>query len=334
MRKTMIFKGFVVFILIFSAIMIQPMFASESAVPLTDKDQSLIDHQATVLSIEGTAQILKKSFPSWQELKAGARVDQGDQIKTSENSAVNIQYDLFMQNHCRISANTIAEFKSIEPTQVNLVDGTIFNMLNGLPAGSPYEVTSPTVVASVRGTVFVSSYNPVKSTESFSVAEGEVRVYPLKEDHLTPQKTRGVSVRKLETIEVDFSNPEKGISINAPRIMDPSEVLLIQEMQDALQAEIEKHSGGEATLHALKEEWQLTKNDLQKMEAIRSALTQEGTPLMFPQQGSGSAENDLKKSASDSDLVRVSGMILKDKQEEEIQESMINAVESNLEGKK
>ncbi len=126
------------------------------------------DHKASVVSFEGTVYAMKKGESSWAEIQQAAEVHEGDKIRTDAGATAEIAYDSTLLNLTHLKENTVAEFRSIEPTDVYLEDGTLFNALDGLDADSSYQVSTPTYVAAVRGTHFDVQFD--QATQQFSAA--------------------------------------------------------------------------------------------------------------------------------------------------------------------
>lgn len=129
---------------------------------------SLEDHRATVFNVSGEVKILKKGSEEWLLVQKNMPLEQGDQILTGKDSFVEFAYDRHFLNIARIEQNTKAEFLSIEPTDLHLEDGTIFNALDGLAGGS-YQISTPTAVAGVRGTTFDFAYDAGSQTVEVNV---------------------------------------------------------------------------------------------------------------------------------------------------------------------
>ena len=117
------------------------------------------DHRAQIFNFKGDVRSLKKGLDQWTMIQKGQGIEAGDQILTGKASTLDIAYDRYYLNIARIDENTRAEFISIEPTVVRLEDGTIFSVLDALKPGSKYEIATPTAVAAVRGTHFVTSFD-------------------------------------------------------------------------------------------------------------------------------------------------------------------------------
>ena len=121
-------------------------------------DGSEKDGMAKVYELQGKALITPKGSPEEKILKVGDEIHIGDSVYTEKGASLSISFDSRKQNAVRIPAETKATFTSIEPTDIKLDDGSIFNVVNGLAAGSTWKITTPSAVAAVRGTVFLVRY--------------------------------------------------------------------------------------------------------------------------------------------------------------------------------
>ena len=143
---------------------------------------SLTDHQARLSNIVGDVKILRGNSEKWVPVKNDDLLTEGDQIKTSTKSSVDIIYDDSALNIAHIQENTLAEFRRIEPTTIYLTDGNIFNSLESLPKGQNYEIATETAVSGVRGTQFLKSHSSSKKSDSLMVSEGSVESFPVLSD--------------------------------------------------------------------------------------------------------------------------------------------------------
>lgn len=159
------------------------------------RENTLIDHKAHVFQVSGSANLLKKGTDRWRSLRVGSTIGVGDQIRTSKDSIVRIHYDDYYLNTVQINPNSLAEFQSIEPTQIYITNGEVFSVLDGLPKGSSYQVVTPTAVGGVRGTRFLRAFNSVTQQDRTMVSEGTVEVtllnklYDSKSFSVTEQKS-------------------------------------------------------------------------------------------------------------------------------------------------
>ena len=150
------------------------MLAGQSGI--AGQDNGLRDHLAKVFNFDGDVRVLKHGSSQWMKVQKDMLLETGDQILTAKKSSIEIAYDPYFLNIARIEQNTKAEFRSIEPTDLHLEDGTIFSALDGL-AGNNYQISTPTAVAGVRGTTFDVSFDaPTGAIEA--------NVYPDASGHI------------------------------------------------------------------------------------------------------------------------------------------------------
>ncbi len=126
------------------------------------------DHTAKVVSLDGDVRTLKKGADNWQTAQKDQTIEAGDQLITGKNSFADIAYDTYLLNITRIQENTKAEFRTINPTDIYLEDGSIFSALDGLESKGEYQIATPTAVAAVRGTHFDVAYD--EQNKKFSAA--------------------------------------------------------------------------------------------------------------------------------------------------------------------
>jgi hypothetical protein len=140
---------------------------------------SLHDHRAKVFDFSGDVKILKKGSDNWIAVTKEMVLEMGDQLLTKKESTLDIAYDEYFLNIVRVDENTKAEFRSIEPTDLHLEEGTLFNALDGL-AGEKYQISTQTAVAGVRGTqlsaIVVDGLSKFGTNEQFDIENHLVEV--------------------------------------------------------------------------------------------------------------------------------------------------------------
>ena len=122
-------------------------------------EPSYKDKEASVYEVKGKVRLAKKDKPEWKNVKRGTKIHEGDVILTGADAFVSITFDEHYGNVTHIPANTRAVIKNIEPTEISLEDGTIYNLFDALPKDSKWKVSSPVAVAAVRGTHFMVHFN-------------------------------------------------------------------------------------------------------------------------------------------------------------------------------
>ncbi len=317
------------FFLFFTSQIFPVQAAETSPADFTGAETSLSDHQAVVYFIQGTAQILKKNTASWEALSVGTSINEGDQIRTSEASLAEVELDKFLKNTIRIEPNTLAEFASIEPTQIHLTDGTLLNMLEGLPSGSGFEVVSPTAVASVRGTIFVTSYQASVQTQKASVIQGQVELFVPKEPGSPDAKLPGWTVKRYESLQLDF-RPEA--MANLPKtpthLITPEDLMDLKAQIEESHSHLEDFHGGAGAAEQAAAAWDEIRTDLHRLETIETGLQQGTSKLLAPKLKQSATL--LEGTGQTSDEVQIDSRIVKTDEEQKEQDQLLGAKEAGL----
>ena len=180
------------------------------------------DYSAEVMTLEGTAQVLRSSSPDKSDLKEGDFLQAGDLLEVGPASFVDLAYDKEWKNLTRISENSRIKIVSIFPTGLKMDHGNLFAKLGQLPKGSTFEVRTPTAVAAVRGTEFLVSVDEKGSTEVIGF-EGRVEVF-----NLNGQGNLG------DKVELDGAQKTKVVEINqppsVPEKIDGADLKMVESM--------------------------------------------------------------------------------------------------------
>lgn len=132
------------------------------------------EERAFVSFFAGTASIEREGKAS-VSVKVQDQVKDGDIIETGDRSYVIIQTDDGIV--IRFDSNTRVVFKSISDEknrELNLDRGKVVSSVSKLKKESEYRVKTPTAVASVRGTEFLTEYDKGKTV--VAVGKGKVSV--------------------------------------------------------------------------------------------------------------------------------------------------------------
>lgn len=241
------------------------------------QEQSLQDHKAKVFNIQGTVLILRKSAADWEPLAPGSEIIEGDRLRTEAGSFVEIHYDDFYQNFVRIDEKTYAEFQSIEPTKVFLMDGEIFNTLEALPAGTSYEIATPTSIAGVRGTSFTRKYSSAGEEDETLVEDGTVDVFPVLDTQGTFDAASKIQVTREQSLQLTRAMIDKrDFALLKPSPMTPEQKQRIQTKFQAVRDGLQKFAGGPEAMQKNRAQWENIKNDPKRIEKIRDE--QKKTP--------------------------------------------------------
>ena len=158
------------------------------------------ESEARITRIEGTANVLKLNAKDWREARVSMPLAVGDQVYSDKESLVEIRYSngevLRMDEETKIQIQLSTDKKVITKAPL----GTVWvNMKKLTTKGREFEVSSPTAVAAVRGTIFELGVGK-DSTTSVSVYNGKVAVGPT--DSLKSKIERQKQVTPQEPTEI------------------------------------------------------------------------------------------------------------------------------------
>jgi hypothetical protein len=145
----------------------------------------------TVVAVSGSVEACKSGESEYQKVAEDAVLVQGDKIKTGQDSYAELAFDEEDKNIVRLDANTFAELLLEEDEKMSLLEGEVFSTIGELPAGSAFEIRTPTAVTGVRGTDWLTR---VENEETVVEAiEGEPYVRGIQEDGQVMQERVAVS---------------------------------------------------------------------------------------------------------------------------------------------
>jgi len=155
-------------------------------------------------------------------------VKDGDMISTGDKSSVIVQVGEELV--IRFEANTnvvISSIKDIAKREITLEKGRVLSSVSKLKKGNEYSVKTPTAVASVRGTHFLTGYNDGKTV----VAVGKGAVSVVKSDNKEEIIVEtGKSALVNETIELRELNRVETLELkkleSTPVIVDIEKITL------------------------------------------------------------------------------------------------------------
>ncbi len=116
------------------------------------------DGKARVYQIKGNVFLIKKGSPEEVKLKKGDMLVTGDTLYTESNSTASITFDENYKNAVKITENSKAILEGVEPTNIRIINGSIFSAVDGLPQGSTWKVSTPAAITAVRGTLYIVRY--------------------------------------------------------------------------------------------------------------------------------------------------------------------------------
>ena len=135
------------------------------------------DYYCEVMTLKSGA-FVTNSDSVHQPLKEGDLLKTGDLLIVDKDSQVDLAFDREWNNLTRIFGFSTVKIKSIYPTGLGLDHGDIFAKLGNLPQGMTFEIQTPTAIAAVRGTEFLTSVSDQGATTVVSY-EHSVEVFNL-----------------------------------------------------------------------------------------------------------------------------------------------------------
>ena len=132
--------------------------------------------EAKITRIEGSAQVLKNGSSSWKTARLNMPLQVDDQLKSGSESLIEVTY-----HHgeiMRLAENTTFSIKksSTGAVSTRIPKGNVWvNMKKITSSAREFDVTTPTAVAAIRGTIFQMMSLPDSSAD-VAVFDGKVAV--------------------------------------------------------------------------------------------------------------------------------------------------------------
>ena len=159
---------------------------------------------ATILeSIQGSVDILRVDEKEWTKAEQGQDINEGDKIKTVEDSTVDIAFAsgamAILENNSEMIVKTaVSDYDNDRyKTRLNLLLGKVLVNVGKVEKESvDFKVETPVAVAAVRGTEFVVDATS-KDATSVAAFSGSVKVKKkgLK-GYVVVKKNRKISIKK------------------------------------------------------------------------------------------------------------------------------------------
>jgi hypothetical protein len=157
---------------------------------------------ARIASFEGTVQVMKKDAADWKNARPGMPLEVGDQVYTQAESFAEIRYAIGTVLRMGEKTKITLESSSEKTVKSKSAIGTVWiNMRKLVTAGKEFQVSTPTAVAAIRGTVYTMS-TAADSASDVSVYEGKVAVGPSDELKKKLEREKKKAVKTEQPVEV------------------------------------------------------------------------------------------------------------------------------------
>lgn len=173
-----------------------------------------------------------------------------DKITTGAGASLEIQMgkknNLFIAENSKLTLNRPTADGKKKEIMIKLMAGTIRSKLDGLKeTGEVFSIRSPTAVAGVRGTDFVTGYNPGLGAQAFSltVLEGSVEVSGI--DKATQKATQGIRVMPSQKITVSETGEVQDVVKVTPQEMNQLKETFSVSTDDVQEGEQDKKEDSE-----------------------------------------------------------------------------------------
>ena len=140
---------------------------------------AIVTDEAVILDLAGDVKTKLGVSGSWIDAQVGMVLHSAGEIKTGPGSWAEIGFEMGIgnENVIRIKENSAVQIAQIKPVSLSLMSGQIRSLVQNLPAGSTFEIKTPTAVCGARGTGWDTGTDGSRVTvETF---EREVYFYPV-----------------------------------------------------------------------------------------------------------------------------------------------------------
>jgi hypothetical protein len=133
-----------------------------------------------VISCSGDVKITPSGETKAVTCLSGMQIKEGARIITGEEASVDIAFDKTGRNILKIKGNSEVVIKLEGADKIELVDGEIFTVLQGLKRGETFRVKTPCATCGARGTGWNTKTD--KEVTDVAVFDGRVFVRGIKKD--------------------------------------------------------------------------------------------------------------------------------------------------------
>lgn len=145
---------------------------------------------ARILHLEGTVQAKAPQDKEWKVMQKGAWLEQGTAVKTTTDSSCDIALGENRKSVVHMKADSQTVMASLNPgsIRVDLQQGRLFALVRDLKKESKFEVSSPTAIASARGTGWE------QTLDSVHVFERSVDVVGANGEEMLVEEGKGIEI--------------------------------------------------------------------------------------------------------------------------------------------
>lgn len=112
--------------------------------------------QVEITKVSGDVQVLLENTEDYESAQEGMSLKEGDKLKTSAGATAELSFNADDSNIVSLSENSNLTIILKEDEKLDLSVGEVFATVSNLPAGSAFEIRTPTAVSGARGTDWVT----------------------------------------------------------------------------------------------------------------------------------------------------------------------------------
>lgn len=216
--KVVLFEGLKIATILLLMIAFMAPFLNLQAAPAT----------CVFISSSGTAWVMRRDSSVKATLKVGDIIYEGDQVTVLSGNSIEVAFDKEAKNIAHIIGEATFQIKGSNPTYIELTSGKLFALLKNRDPQSTFSVSTPTAIATVRGTEYQVKVE--KGESQVLVYQGKVELEG--KDKAGKPSGKSVMVKAGQKTKVQ----SLGKAPEAPKAMtekEKSEIVTIHTKVDA-----------------------------------------------------------------------------------------------------
>lgn len=135
---------------------------------------ALFAQSAKIIDLKGAVTVKQERDSDWEKAKINTLLYREAEVKTEKKSECTLAFDDEIENILTIKENSHIKLESILPGNIYLPEGRVFSLIDNISKIQNFEIKTPTAIAGVRGTGWLSSF--LNNNSSFSCFEDNVNI--------------------------------------------------------------------------------------------------------------------------------------------------------------
>jgi hypothetical protein len=204
--------------------------AAVAAVVISCSKKEALDMSQGVITFT-TGEVAVNGTPA----AVGMSIKNKDEIKTGDKSIAVIQFGqmalITIKSNSKLRADNIVTKKDAEQIELSQSEGSSFSKI--VKKGTDYKISTPTAVASVRGTSFELSTSGEKS--KIIMLTGNVKIAPVIDGKVDMDKAVSINAgQTIESTKEKFSAPEKISVADKEKLEQFDKITLVPDVETVI----------------------------------------------------------------------------------------------------